>query len=233
MSQLSKTTPHIAFSADHNFIMPTSVAILSLLECSKDCTPHIYLLHDESVTESDFKALQSIIARYNASITFLNVGEQFKNAHEDHGVSKATYYRLLLPQLLPDLSKVIYCDGDIIFKSSVSDLWQYELGKNLIAGVHREHYTLKQFADYIKSIGLDPCKYINAGILILNLEGLRSANINSMIGDFAKSKFKYQDQDLINITFRDRILYLPERFNTPPTKRLVSMHYMESFIIAV
>lgn len=214
--------PHVAFSADHNYIMPTSVAILSLLECSRDCKPCIYLLHDDSVTKEDFAMLAALVAPYDTSLHYLNVGNRFENAHEDHGVTKATYYRLLLPELLPDLSKVIYCDGDILFQCSVSELWGYELSDNLVAGVHRQNYTLPEYAKYISSIGLDPSTYINAGILILNLDGLRKDNIESKMSNFAQSKYKYQDQDLINITFQGRIFYLPERFNAPPYKSLGS-----------
>ena len=62
-------------------------------------------------------------------------------------ITSPTYYRLLLPALLPDVEKCIYIDGDTIVDGDISKLYAEDLGDNLVAGV-------KAFAFYRNDINV-------------------------------------------------------------------------------
>ena len=58
--------------------------------------------------------------------------------------------------------------------------------------------------------------YINAGVLLMNLEGLRKINfVSKCKGAYEEHLLKkFNDQDLINLTLESDKFILPERFNT-------------------
>jgi lipopolysaccharide biosynthesis glycosyltransferase len=59
--------------------------------------------------------LESLVKKRSpmSSIKFLTVTNQLDSVED--GTKRATCYRLLLPNLLPDVDKVIYTDIDVIF----------------------------------------------------------------------------------------------------------------------
>lgn len=59
----------IVFSTDHNFIMPTGVAIFSMLECAIDTKLDIFILQSDSVTDNDRETLRSIVFPYSSRIS--------------------------------------------------------------------------------------------------------------------------------------------------------------------
>ncbi|MDR0618122.1 MAG: hypothetical protein LBG23_05145 [Endomicrobium sp.] len=56
--------------------------------------------------------------------------------------------------------------------------------------------------------------YINAGVLLLNLKNLRADNVNkSWINLAEKESFPFHDQDIINLTCKGKIVFLPPEYN--------------------
>ena len=69
----------------------------------------------------------------------------------------------------------MYLDCDIVVTGDISKLWEIDLGENMIAGVVEGFIAgTKEFREYAqKAVGVDPDKYINAGILSINLDKFR------------------------------------------------------------
>lgn len=207
----------VVFSSDHNFIMPTGVAILSMLECSKDCKCDIYVLQADNVTESDRNILSDIVGNYDAKINFITVGNQFQDSYEVRGITTASYFRLLIPWLIPQYDKIVYCDGDIVFKNTVSSLYSISVEDNYLAGVKPYLYDGQSFKEYAPKLGVDVNDYINAGILLMNIAKMRNDNLKSIFVEEAKIAYNYQDQDILNKVCRGKIVSLPLRYNVTPT----------------
>lgn len=125
--------------------------------------------------------------------------------------SSATYARLLIPDLLPDHSRAIYIDGDAVVNSDISELWTMDLGNNLVAGV----LDGMMKPSYLAEIGLNADNYINAGVLIMNLDLWRAEQTGSQMIDqlIRHPDLGYADQTAINLVARDRILYIDRKFN--------------------
>lgn len=208
----------VVFATDHNFIMPTSVAIQSMLECSTDCSIDIFILHDKSLSEEDMMKMRSVTANFDATINFINMNEYFINGHYTHQITVTAYYRLMIPWVVSQYDKVIYCDGDIIFKESISKLYEVEIENHLIGAVHKANYSLKEYKDHSISIGVNPDNYINSEVLLINCSKFRLLNKKDELLNLACNKYRFMDQDIINISCKDDILFLPERFNATPYK---------------
>ena len=90
--------------------------------------------------------------------------------------SKTTYFRLFIPNLYPQYNKVLYLDSDITILSDVADLYNIDIGDNLIAAAPDDVIqTIEVFQDYVeKVVGVaDYRNYFNAGIIVMNLDELR------------------------------------------------------------
>lgn len=206
----------VIFSTDNNYVMPTGVAILSLLESAKPTTVYnIFVLINDDVTEESKNLLRKQVECFpNHSIDFINVGKVFENSFEIRDISIATYSRLLIPWLLPQYNKVIYADVDMIFHIDLSDVYNIDMKDNLVAGVYAISFYLDSIGlKHLESIGLKGEAYINAGFLIVNSSLQREYNLINQFLDEAKKKYTFQDQDIINLVCKRKKNILPLKYN--------------------
>lgn len=223
----------IVFSTDHNYVMQCGVAILSLLISGKETTYDIHVLISPDVTDEDKKKLRNQVEQFPLStIKFMEMGNQFDGGYEVRGISKACYYRLMIPWLLPKIDKIIYCDVDIIFKASLQPLFDIEMGDKLVAGAFSS--TSEGFLaikKYLTKLGLDYKKYINSGVLLINSKAQREKELNKEYERLATQKFLYQDQDIINIACKGEIIQFDRRFNLQPKVFATSEDLQENVVI--
>lgn len=217
----------IIFSTDHNYIVPTGVAITSLLTNSTDETYEINILISDNVTDEDKNQLKEVVASSSSGIKFKNSGNIFDNAYETRGITKATYFRLLIPWIFPEYNKVIYCDGDVIFRRGLNDLYNEDIENFYVGGV-LDFYDDKLFIKYLNEIGLNWDYYINAGVLLINSNLWRINKLDEAIKKHLYTKYEYQDQDIINILCRDKIKYLSPVYNFNSNKYCTFMSGKES-----
>ena len=206
----------VVFSTDHNFVMPTGVAIHSLLRHSKQRNYSIFVLEADNVTEEDRQMLQSAVSPSNSTLTFIPMGNTFQGTFEIRGITYPTYYRLLIPWLLPQFDKVLYLDGDIVVKSDISEMYDINLEENYLAAFKPYSYMVDACKDYAPTLGLDYKNYVNAGVLLINAELMRKDNLKDLFLDHSKKKYTFVDQDILNIVCRGRIMDLNVKYNYPP-----------------
>ena len=125
-------------------------------------------------------------------------------------VSMASYFRLFLPQILPeDVEKVLYLDCDTIILDSVTDLIDTDLAGNAVAGI-------SEMKPLESSRRIGTKNYINTGVLVLDLAAWRKDNISQQCIDWLVAypeKAKYSDQCAINATNDNRTRLLDEKWN--------------------
>jgi lipopolysaccharide biosynthesis glycosyltransferase len=151
-----------------------------------------------------------------SSIKFLAVTN-----HLDNIVSakKGMYHRLLLPQMLPDLDKIIYTDVDLIFNCDLQELDKIDISKYYVAGVkdfykNKGNFRSKIWSEYGLYDISDKGQYINTGVLVINLKKIRQDGIDKKWFQLANNiSFPYHDQDIINVSCADNILLLSNDYN--------------------
>ena len=70
------------------------------------------------------KKIDQIIKRFgnhSVNLFFYNLEGYFKNVNT-RSMSVATYYKLVLPSLLPNVDKIIYNDGDMLNLEDLSEM---------------------------------------------------------------------------------------------------------------
>lgn len=200
----------IVFSTDHNYVMQTGVCITSLLMNSQPTTSYdIFILGSSDITYCDKNILENTVKKFSAisTINFISIDNRFDKAYEIRDISKAAYFRLVIPELIHEYNKVIYSDVDVIFRKGLEDVINIDLGQNYWGGI--KAIGASNIKDYILQMGLSPDKYINTGFLIINSDLQRKEKLYDTINKHTNKKYQFQDQDIINIIGKDRILYLP------------------------
>ncbi len=206
-------TVPIAFAFDNNLVMPACVCLSSLMMNAKPDTFYdIFILHSEKkpLERKDLDRLPEIYPR--CRLTYVPVGDVFDNAFEIRGITTAAYYRLLIPELIPQYDKILYSDVDVIFRSDLSVFYEEDIAGYYYAGVLSDAGYNPDQRKYYHSMGLNPNKIFYDGNLIINSALIRSDGIMSRFMSLLKNKYRFQEMDIINIVAGSKIKTLDPSF---------------------
>ena len=90
-------------------------------------------------------------------------------------ISQATYYRLLMSDILPiGVEKVIYLDCDIIVRKSLIELWECDITNYAIGAIHQ---ITREIEDATRLNYPIEYGYFNAGVLLIYIAYWRKNNI--------------------------------------------------------
>ena len=213
----------IFYAVDDNYIHLLKIALSSMIEnASKNYKYDVHILHTKLSKESK-KYIKGVKAK-NLHISFRNVTTDMELLSKKLNVrdyyTLTTYYRLILPNTFFLIDKAIYLDSDIVVKGDISKLYENDLGNNLVGAVPDASVQLiPEFQVYTREVlGIEPEDYFNAGVLLMNLRKMRDMRFEKKVSNLVKEvSFKVaQDQDLLNVICKDRVLYLGEEWNVMP-----------------
>ena len=216
----------IFFSVDEHYVPYLAVALNSIKDnASERYLYHIHILNDNISSESKtrLKALESpnFTLEFNSLTEKLRCLDGLRKHRFKAFSSLSIYFRLFIPMLFPQYDKGIYLDADIVVPGDISELWQEPLGNNLIGAV--ADHSIQHIAPFMRYIddyvGVDHRKYVNSGVLLMNLRRLREVDI---AGKFMSWMVKYSlgtvapDQDYLNALCWNSILYLDPCWDAMP-----------------
>lgn len=205
----------IVFCFDDNLLLPAGVCITSLLENAHEDTFYdIFILHHDSASYPTSGFLERLHNKYERfSIHYRSVGNAFHDAFEIRGITIAAYYRLLIPELIPEYDKIMYHDVDVIFREDLSTIFlETNMENSYIAGVISPGFLKKKTFNDRKKMGLDAKEYILSGNLIFNSSSLRKDGIVDLFKKEALNNYVHQDMDIINIVCKGRVKHLSPTF---------------------
>lgn len=189
------------------------VDIYSLLECTPS-VKKIYLLL-ETEDKNSISNLYKIEKKYNVEIVLINAIPLIERylikscPNRDFYDGNICLGKMLLPSIIGE-DKVLYIDTDAIVRRDISNIWKYNIDGFYLAGVRDD----KAWKDgVIDDYGITG-KYINSGVIVLNLKKMRDDNVVEKWFDVINTKrLKYRDQDAINIVCQNNEYYLPSFYN--------------------
>ena len=205
----------IVFTFDNNLIMPASICISSLLiNADVDTYYDIFILHSEKCDFSKSELVDIPKHYSNCKITFRTVNSEFITAYEIRGITTTAYYRLLIPELIPEYDKILYSDVDVIFREDLSKYYNTDLDGFYMAAVDNASALRPNVQKYIKEkLGIDhKYGYFYSGNLVINSKKIKEDNIIPIFRQLAKKDFNQQDMDIINIACYGKIKPLSPAF---------------------
>ena len=207
----SNITIPIAFSLDNGFIYQVIVSITSILENAFKTTKYdFYIMHPSNFNEENKIKLKNFEKKYErCSINFIDMKDRFVNAKLKGRVTLPAYYRLALAELLPNINKIIYLDGDTLIFIDLKEMYDIDM----------DNYYYKGFLDYLRDTFIPKnTLYICSGVLLINLEELRKDDIVNITYKFMEEnknrlmKEKYHDQPIINAICYKKNGILPAKY---------------------
>ncbi len=214
----------IFFSTDDNYIPFLDVAIKSLIaNASGENNYRIIVLNTGLNPDNVSKVMEN--ERPGFKIDFRDISSEvesiksrFKNVYH---FSVVTYYRLFIASLFPQYDKVVYLDCDLVLLGDVAELYNTELGDNILGACPEEFVqNTEEFRLYAeRALGVDPDGYVNAGVLVMNLKEFRKQRIEER---FVQLITEYDfdlldpDQAYLNYLCLGKIHVLPNGWNKEP-----------------
>ena len=205
-----KNNISIVYICDEKYVMPTCVSIQSIYENRKGSVYDIYIIGVDLSQKSKDKIKD--INLPNINIHLLNFENKYKDLNTNHVyVSKAALFKFDIPNILPDLDKVLYLDGDTIVLDDLAELFNTDI-KDYYAGVVRDFPAYYVRKDY-EEVGL--YDYFNSGVMLLNLNNLRNNKIPEKLLEYKlqSNSTRYMDQDCFNVIFSGHIKFLDPKYN--------------------
>jgi lipopolysaccharide biosynthesis glycosyltransferase len=213
-------TAAVAFCADRAMDAPLHVAASSLLRHLRaDYAARFYFLLT-GFSSADVRWLQRTLDSVGRAYTMTILDNE--KIHLPPGLpplsgSLATYYRLLLPEMV-DEKRLLYLDSDTIIGIDVAPLFEEDLGTAPAGFVMRGEVSWALDSRFQISIGRSPqAPAFNAGVVLFNLPEWHRQECSPAVWEFA-SKHRAElglcyDQTVLNALFADRCHHLPPEFN--------------------
>lgn len=206
----------VAYSSDDNYAKFLGISMYSLFQSNTEMEQITVYIMDAGIKQDSKDKLLSVANEFNREVVFVNMDDALSSLDLHMGARKisiASYARLFMTTIIPEsVDRIIYLDCDTIIMDSLYDMWNTEMGTNLIAGVQD---TVDTF--YHKIIGLEKSvPYFNAGILLINLEQWRREDMQTKFLDIIKrfdGNVPHHDQGCINCASQERRTVIDVRYN--------------------
>ena len=165
------------------------------------------MFYTPDVKNTTLSILKSLIYKYssNLEMIFYNMGNNFKDKKDR--LPQSAHYRLLTPIFL-DIDKIIHLDGDVIVLKDLNEMYHLPFNDNYILGF------LDVMSNGIDFLGIKSERYINSGVVLLNLDKIRNDNKIYDILNMTNSPkhIPYLDQSIINYVFYSKTRILTSKF---------------------
>ncbi len=235
------TKMNIAYSLNRYYLPYTLNSLFSLLTEGKgDRELRILLSVDQDLTKDDLAPLFQLVSRFPGCTLEarwpLSMTSRRFVADETCALSldavQVAYFRLFLPELFAGETKCLYLDSDLVITRPLKELYDTDLSGMCMAGVTdrlclEEEQLFRLKADW----GIAEGYYINAGVILMNLEEMRSSGGAAEALELASHKpFRYLDQDVLNQVYRGRVRLLPKTWNVFPDDRKEDLKFLRSLL---
>jgi len=205
--------------------------IASVLEhCSKQVVFHIIHDGDKSFknmesTKNNIEKYTRLVERYNSNVEFLDSQNIVWDERLPRSIiekwSSVSLSRLHLQTIFPNIDHIILLGADVIVQTDLSKIIDIFSQNVSICGIYDAGipYCSTSLKRKLMKNGINTDKYINADVLVFNLEKIRRDN--QLLEKSIAYLNKFPDtpmfeQDVLNVTLENDCHLLPNQYNIMP-----------------
>jgi len=205
----------IVFITDHNYVFPTCVTLRSLRRTKRPENRYAVHVIGTGLTGTDRDLLKENCPDADIREVALCSLPLTCPTH----VSLAALQKFELPLLFPEYDRMLYLDSDLIVRGDLSELETIGLSGFWIGAVSE---VLEENSRHAVKMG--HTDYFNSGVMLLNLKAWRENHLPEKLleNKLREPWHSFMDQDVLNWTCENKILYLPATWNC------TTMHYLAS-----
>ncbi len=205
---------NILVTLDKKYLFPLAVMLESVGKTGSGRETDVFVVHSALEVE-DFVFLKKAVEPF-AFIKLHNVkieAKWFKNTPVIERLPAESFYRLLAFEFLPDeVDKVLYLDPDILVLKPLDELYDLDLKGNILAAANHTKGLVETMNKVRLGLSKEQ-KYVNSGVMLMDIKKMRETLTAQSVIEAANDnlqKLWMGDQDLANILFADKTLYLDE-----------------------
>jgi len=215
---MSAETLELVCAADERFLPHAAAMLLSAIEKAQ-MPVRVHFLHDDGLSTDMLDDLRRMLDASSTPLQTYAISDEMVREKIGESRPYSYWYRLLFPELAPDLDKALYLDCDIIVVNDLLPLWQTDISGYLWGAVCNPLYPSMEPWPLVE-LGLPTlADYVNSGMLLMNLARMRDENILEKFRGYVAQhpKINCPDQDAINALFYKQCLMLHPRWNLQTT----------------
>lgn len=232
----------IFFTIDDGYAPFLAVALNSAIKNSNPQRRYNSIVLYQALNETNIAKLKSLeTENFKISLTpmkanFDALDDRMSNRLRCDYFTLTIYFRLFIPAMFPQYDKGIYIDSDVVLTSDIAELYDIEIGDNLIGACNDLSIAdIPPLVAYTENaVGVNKHEYINSGVLLMNLKQMREVDLE---GHFLNLLNTYHfdsiapDQDYLNAMCNGKIYYLDESWDAmpndakPPLAHTKLIHY--------
>ena len=202
---------NIVCCVDDKYISHTTTMLTSLiLNTKKKTNINIYIVYKKLDTENIRKMVESI-KPFGVSVIFKHCrGLDTTNFNKRSYITETAYLKLEIPELLDNIDKVIYIDGDIIINNDIQELWEIDVSDYYLAA------ALDYNKKFATELGIPDTLYFNSGLMIMNLVKCREKEFRERCLEFLLSPLNPRntcDQDVLNYATQQNFKKISSEWN--------------------
>lgn len=218
---------NILITISDSYVPYAAAMLQSLKDTNKGLSFCIYIVclditeDNKRKLEKSFKLIDDDAGAGNINIIFPKIDKDILDEilnttpHLGNWINVSFVLRLFASRILPNnVDKILYLDVDTLITSSIKELDEVEFDEETAICAVKD---LIRHDDY-ERLSIDPQKhtYFNAGIMLLNLDYWRRHDIGKQCVEMLlknSEKYRFQDQDVLNIACQGHTKYLHPRYN--------------------
>lgn len=215
-------TLHVACAAEGAYDAHSAAMLHSLLTNGGPLGVHVHYLHGPAFPARSLTRLERMVSGLGGAFSAYEVApDRTARLPVVAEFTVAMWFRILLPELLADIDRVLYLDVDTLVLDDLEPLWRTDLSGSCVGAVtnvfmpHHRHRPAQ--------LGLAEETYFNSGVLLMHLDAMRSGGCAQAIEDAAAAggaAFEWPDQDALNVVLGARRTPLHPRWNAMNSLRL-------------
>lgn len=200
---------NILLAINESYINQLKILLYSILESNLEENFEVFIMH-RTLDKADKEDIISSMHNERCKISFIKIEEQqFQNLPVyQKRYPLEIYFRIFAAQYLPqDIDRILYIDTDTLVINSLKDLYNMDFEGNYFIATTHVGKLLKKINDVRLDLEKED-KYINTGVMLMNLEILRKIDIKNEINKFLENnslKLILPDQDIISSIFGEHI----------------------------
>lgn len=217
--QQAECALNIAYGVDRNYLDWVGVSITSVV-INNNIRIDYHIIADE-YDNSFLEHIESLAKKYQIKISLYLINAKCLDSLPRTKIwSRAMYFRLFaFENFSQKLDKLLYLDADIFCIGKLDELANKNL-EGVTAAVVKDVDSMQgKSADRLKDPTLKG-NYFNSGVVLANLKewvrnDLTKRTLSILLNDNHNGViYKYPDQDVLNTLLKDKVIFLPRKYNT-------------------
>ena len=211
----------MSFCISDSYAQHLAVVLTSVLANNPSSRFVFHVLHSGVTPENQARVKKLEKSYSNCELRFHTVDmAAFANFPIPPGlehVTRETYFRYLLPDILPDESRTIYSDVDVLCVADIAKTWKMDLDGSLMAAVRNYKGEARGDRRDIVKFGFTPdSPYFFTGFLVMDLAAMRAGNYVRRLMDATVrygERVTFIDLDIVNLVCEGRIKEIDATWN--------------------